>query len=192
MGWLFAAALGLHRDSRSAVLTALVPIALGHALSVATVAAAVVLIGFVVDRHALTVAAAILLIGWAIYLALFSHRGRVRVGMTAGLAALGVWSFLMATAHGAGLMLIPALIPLCLTDTPARALTAAGSLSTSLAAVGVHTAAMLAVTGVIAVTVHAWVGVAFLRRGWLNLDRLWIAALIGAALFLLLGDGLFR
>ena len=186
MGWLFAVALGLHRDSRSAVLTALVPIALGHALSVAVVAAAVVLIGLVIDRDALTVGAAVLLLGWAIYLALFGHRGRVRVGMTAGLAALGVWSFLMATAHGAGLMLVPALIPLCLTGTPAQELTAAGSLTTSLAAVGVHTASMLAVTGVIAVTVYAWVGVAFLRRGWLNLDRLWIAALVGAALFLLL------
>ncbi|RZL89249.1 MAG: hypothetical protein EOP82_20365 [Variovorax sp.] len=68
----------------------------------------------------------------------------------AGHAGLALWSFLMATAHGAGLMLVPALVPLCFAGDPAREITASGSLVLALAAVGVHTAAMLATTGVIA------------------------------------------
>jgi NhaP-type Na+/H+ or K+/H+ antiporter len=68
----------------------------------------------------------------------------------AGHAGLALWSFIMSTAHGAGLMLVPALIPLCMGDASAREITASGSLTLALAAVGVHTAAMLAVTGVIA------------------------------------------
>ena len=83
----------------------------------------------------------------------------------------------MATAHGAGLMLVPVLIPLCLAASPARELTATGSLPIALAAVGVHTAAMLAVTLVIAFVVYEWLGLSFLRRGWINFDLIWIAAL---------------
>ena len=185
MGWLFAVALGLHRRSRAVVLTALVPIALGHALAVATVALAVVLLGVVVDQRAVRIAAATLLIGWALYHWLYGARHRARFGMQVGLLGLAAWSFLMATSPGAGLMLVPVLIPLCLAATPAQELTAAGSLTVALAAIGVHTLAMLATTGIIAVAVYQWLGVAFLRRGWLNLDRLWTVALLATGLVLL-------
>ena len=185
MGWLFAVALGLHRRSRAVVLAALVPIALGHALAVATVALAVVLLGVVVDQRAVRIAAATLLIGWALYHWLYGARHRARFGMQVGLLGLAAWSFLMATSHGAGLMLVPVLIPLCLAATPAQELTAAGSLPIALAAIGVHTLAMLATTGIIAVAVYQWLGVAFLRRGWLNLDRLWTVALLATGLVLL-------
>ena len=184
MGWLFAVALGLHRRSRAIVLEALIPIALGHALAILAAALAVVLLGIVMDQRAIRIAAGVLLIGWAAYHSLYGSRHRVRFGMQVGMLGLGAWSFLMATAHGAGLMLVPALIPLCLAASPAQELTAAGSLPIALAAVGVHTLAMLAVTGAIAVAVYEWLGVAFLRRGWINLDLIWTIALVATGLIL--------
>jgi hypothetical protein len=186
MGWLFAVALGLHRRRRAIVLAALLPIALGHALAVALVALTVVVFGLIVDQRGVRIAAGLVLIGWAFYHAAYGARHRPRFGMQVGLLGLGAWSFLMATSHGAGLMLVPVLIPLCLAAAPAQELTAAGSLPVALAAVGVHSLAMLATTGVIAVAVYEWLGVAFLRRGWVNLDRLWIAALMITGLILLL------
>ena len=90
--------------------------------------------------------------GSLVVVALLHLAGRTpRVArVPAGHAGLAIWSFMMSTAHGAGLMLVPALIPLCMADSPAREITASGSLTLALAAVCVHTAAMLAVTGVIA------------------------------------------
>jgi hypothetical protein len=178
MGWLFAVALGLHRHSQRAVLLALAPIALGHAAAVAAVIAVVLALGLVVDHTLLVRLAAVLLIGWAFWHAVYGHRQRIRVGMQTGLIGLGLWSFLMASAHGAGLMLIPLLTPLCLSGTPAHALTAGASVGIGLAALAVHTGTMLATIGVIAVVVYNLVGVAFLRRGWINFDLIWIAALV--------------
>jgi hypothetical protein len=180
MGWLFAVALGLHRQSRAVVLESLVPIAAGHALAVAPVALGVVALGAVVDQRLLYLAAGVVLIGWAAYHQLYGSRHRVRVGMRTGLAGLVLWSFLMASAHGAGLMLAPALLHLG-HGGPA--------VGVSLAAVAVHTLAMLAVTGVIAIVVHEWIGVAFLRRGWLNLDRVWTGALVATGLILIVTAG---
>ncbi|HET7847763.1 MAG TPA: hypothetical protein VFL51_01755, partial [Pseudolabrys sp.] len=185
MGWLFAVALGLHRKSRLAIWLSLIPIAVGHALSIAMVAAAVVALGFVVNPRILEMTAGIVLLGWALYYTLYGHRHRVRVGMTAGAIGLGVWSFIMATGHGAGLMLVPVLIPLCLAGSPAKDVLTAESLPLSLAAVGVHTGAMLAVTAAMAAAVYEWVGLAVLRRGWINFDRLWIAALAATGVFLI-------
>ena len=185
MGWLFAVALGMHRASRRVVLASLAPIALGHALSVAAVVLLVVGFGTVVDHRWIEIAGGLALLGWAAWLWRYGHRHRVRVGMTTGMAGLFLWSFLMATGHGAGLMLVPVVLPLCLAAGPGVELTAAGSLPVALAAVAVHTAAMLAVTGAIAVAVYEWIGVAFLRRGWFNFDRLWLAALVVAGVILL-------
>jgi hypothetical protein len=185
MGWLFAVALGLHRNSRATVLSALPPIALGHALSIAIVAGAVVVAGAMVSQRLVLAGAGLLLIGWAIYHQVYGHRHRVRVGMRTGQIGLVLWSFLMATAHGAGLMLLPALFQLCLVPSPTQGITASGSLAMTLAAVSVHTAAMLAVTGAIAVVVYEWVGLAILRTAWLNLDLIWTAALATTGVFLL-------
>lgn len=185
MGWLFAVALGLHRGSRMVVLRSLVPIALGHAASIAVVAVVAVLLGFIFDQRPLEIAAGILLLAWAAYQAAYGHRHRVRVGMTTGMVGLGFWSFLMASAHGAGLMLVPVVIPLCLASMPGQGLTASGSLLIALAAVGTHMAAMLAVILVIALTVYDWFGLAFLRRGWINFDLIWIAALTATGLILI-------
>jgi hypothetical protein len=149
-GWMLAAASGIRSRDRARALRALMPIALGHAASVALVAAAVAL-GWWMDRAAMQVLAGSLLV----IAAIAQLRGRTakrttRTPAPAGHAALALWSFAMSTAHGAGLMLVPALIPLCLSETPAREITASGSMALALAAVAVHSAAMLAVTGAIA------------------------------------------
>jgi hypothetical protein len=157
----------------------------GHAVSIAVVVAAVVTLGLVVDRRFLELAAGIVLLGWALYYALYGHRHRVRVGMQTGMVGLGVWSFLMATGHGAGLMLVPVIISLCLSASPTEESITVGSLPIALAAVAVHTGAMLAVTAAMAGVVYEWMGLAFLRRGWINLDLIWIAALAATGLILI-------
>jgi hypothetical protein len=82
----------------------------------------------------------------------------------------------MANAHGAGLMLIPVLIPLCLASAGAAS-TVSGSIAIGLTAIGVHTGAMLATIAVISVAVYDRIGLAFLRSGWINLDLVWTTAL---------------
>jgi uncharacterized membrane protein len=186
MGWLFAVALGLHRKNRAIVYQALPSIALGHALSVAIIVSAVIMAGFMVSERAVLIASGLLLIGWAIYHTVYGHRHRVRVGMKTGLAGLTIWSFLMATAHGAGLMLLPVLIPLCLSSSALRDITPQASFATMLTAVGVHTAAMLMVTGAIAILVYEWIGVAILRSAWINLDLIWALALVATGAILLI------
>ena len=106
--------------------------------------------------------------------------------MTAGSAGLVLWSFLMATGHGAGLMLVPAMIPLCLSGSPAQDISMHGSLPMALAAVGVHSGVMLAVTAAIAFSVYRWIGLSILRTAWINTDLLWTGALAITGLFLLL------
>src|SRR5919206_3992344 len=161
MGWLFAVALGLHRHSRKVVIASLVPIALGHALAVVAVVLAVFVLGIVVERGLLNYFAGTTLLAWAGWHAIYGHRQRVRVGMQTGLAGLAFWSFLMASAHGAGLMLVPVLAPICLANAPGQEITASGSIPLALAAISVHTAAMLVTIAVISLAVYTWVGVDF-------------------------------
>jgi len=181
MGWLFAVALGLHRGSRRMVLGALPPIALGHALSIGLVALAVMALGVAIDPGFFRIVAGVMLLGWAVYHGLYGHKHRVRIGMTAGFAGLALWSFLMATAHGAGLMLVPALIPLC----GAAPSLGAAPLAISLAATGVHAAAMLLVTGTIALLVYEFLGLEVLRRGWINFDLIWSFMLVATGALLI-------
>ena len=181
MGWLFAVALGLHRSSRKAVMLALLPMAAGHALSVWLVAASIIAMDLVINTEAVQLAAGGMLILWAGYHWTYGHRHRVRVGMTVGMAGLAMWSFLMATAHGAGLMLVPALLPLCV----AMPDIGGGSQLLVLMSVAVHTIATLVTTGMIALLVFEWLGLAFLRRGWINFDLLWTAALVMTGLTLI-------
>jgi hypothetical protein len=112
----------------------------------------------------------------------------VRIGLQTGLLGLALWSFLMATVHGAGFMLIPALEPLQMDMSAghAHAIPGGHSLWVASLAVAVHTLAMLIVTGAIALIVYDWVGLGFLRRGWINLDMAWNLALIATGLLLLL------
>ena len=185
MGWLFAVALGLHQQDLRVVWLSVVPIALGHALSVVVLAAAFFWAGLVIDARIVRIGAGLVLIGWALYHWRYGHRHRVRFGMQTGLLGLGVWSFLMATAHGAGLMLWPVLMPLCI--AAASEPDGAGPLVTAIIGIGVHTLAMLVTTTVVAVAVYEWVGLEILRRAWINVDLVWTFALVGAGVWLLIG-----
>jgi hypothetical protein len=178
MGWLFAVALGLHRGNRHIVWLSLLPIGLGHALSVAAVALLFILADTMVEGPVVRIAAGTALIAWALYHWRFGSRHRVRVGLQTGLIGLGLWSFLMATAHGAGLMLWPALMPLC---APVGRPAATGDALVSAAlGVGVHTLAIVVVAAAIAIAVYEWIGLEILRRTWINLDAVWALALVAA------------
>jgi hypothetical protein len=177
MGWLFAVALGLNRGSRRIVLLSLAPIALGHAAAVAAAVIGVLALGLVLDHAMLMRATGLLLIGWAAWHAIYGHRQRLRVGMQTGLAGLVLWSFLMATAHGAGLMLIPILLPICGSGA-ATGIAPGEAIPLGFAAVAVHSLAMLGAIAAISMLVYEWAGVGFLRRGWINLDWIWVAALL--------------
>ncbi len=183
MGWLFAVALGLHRGSERIVVLALLPIALGHAGAVALVIALSLALNTAIDLKIFSIFAGAALLAWAGWHALYGHRHRVRIGMRTSLMGLAVWSFLMATTHGAGLMLIPALLPFY--SVHAHAHDVLNSAGQAAAAVVVHTLSMLLATGVIAVSVYRWIGLAILKRGWINFDILWTAMLTLAGLLLI-------
>lgn len=184
MGWLFAVALGLHRQSRASVMLSLVPIAIGHMVSIAAVAALLIAAGTVIPQDLVRAGSGLLLLVWAAYHWRYGHRHRVRFGMQTGLWGLAAWSFLMATAHGAGLMLWPALMSSCFlggTDSDS-----AGPVGAALAGIGIHTLTMIATTAIVAGLVYEWLGVGLLRRAWLNLDLLWTCALVATGASILL------
>src|SRR5262249_59259850 len=158
MGWLFAVALGLHRGSQRIVLLAIVASTLGHAAPVAAVLLAVLALGLVIDHTMLLRFAALVLIGWALWHALYGHLRRVRVGMQTGLIGLVLWSFLMASAHGAGLMLLPALLPACAHASAATPSLISEAFPLALTALGIHTAAMLLAIALISLAVYNWIG----------------------------------
>ena len=202
MGWLFAVALGLQRGERRAVWGALLPLAAGHALSVAAAVGLAVALGVVVPAAQ---------VRWLVVVALaalgarqlWRHAHPRFGGMRIGARDLAVWSFLVATAHGAGLMAVPFAADAGAVRAPAEAWAAqppnamramhpmpemhgihaahAAPAAPGLVALGAtlaHTAAYLLVTGLLAVIVYERVGLRVLRRAWLNLDRLWAIALL--------------
>ena len=191
MGWLFAVALGLQKQRRAAVLEALLPIAAGHAMSIAVVVLLVSGLRAAVDLPSLELVSAVALIAFGVYRLTARHRGRV--GMQVGGAQLLLWSFFMATAHGAGLMLLPVLLGLPsgsktgphVHGSPAMLAALGQSTVTAVSAVAVHTLAMLCTAGIVGLVVYEWLGLAFLRRGWINLERIWALALLAAGAILL-------
>jgi len=174
MGWLFATALGLQRGSRTALAAALPPLALGHAASIFAVTSSALVLGLAVHAAALRLIAGLVLLGWAAYHLLYGHRHRVRVGMTAGFAGLALWSAATATVHGAGLMLVPALMPICGAATAAGA---SGALAPAALVTLVHTVVATATSAAIAFAAYEYLGLGMLRRGWINFDWLWSGAL---------------
>ena len=151
-GWLFAAARATHSGDARDVRRSLLPIALGHALSVALIVAVVMQGIRLPQQHLLALAGSGLLV-FAAWRLLARPRAGARLTASRSHAGLAVWSCLMGTAHGSGLMLVPALLPLCMTDGPARAISATGSLALMLAAVALHLLAMLGTTQVVAMLV---------------------------------------
>jgi hypothetical protein len=191
MGWLFAVALGLQERRLRAVTAALGPIALGHALAISLAAVAVGTIGLVIPQRLLLTLGGAALLAFAAYKVVTRFRHPRWVGMRVSPRELVLWSFLMASAHGAGLMLVPVLVGLRgdgISSALAHAehlghlghqqTAANGALLPALAAVGLHSLAMLAVAGVIAVVVYQKLGVEVLRRAWVNLDLIWVGALV--------------
>jgi hypothetical protein len=184
MGWLFAVALGLHRKSERVLFAALLPISLGHATAILVSIATVMIAGRFVDLSLLAIGCGIALIAWACWHWLYGHRHRLRIGMTTGMVGLGLWSFIMALLHGAGLMLLPALLPIEKAHAHGHGITSS-SLGTAMAATATHTAAMLLATGSMAFVVYRWVGLSLLRRAWINFDLLWSAVLAIGGLMLI-------
>jgi hypothetical protein len=198
MGWLFAVGLGLQEQKRAAVLRALPPIALGHALSIGIIIAAVLLARISVPQFALKIAAAVILFAFGFY-RLFRSRHPNWVGMRVDFVDLTLWSFVMASAHGAGLMLIPLFLKSPQqTYAPDGAMTGHMHASHGLefanfntptllvSSIAVHTLGYLLVTGLVAILVYEKLGVGILRRAWFNLDLFWMLALMIAGLFVLL------
>ena len=183
MGWLFAVALGLQRESRGAVWAALTPLAVGHALAIAAAIAAAGVVELMVPLDVLRWGTAGLLLGFGIFRLVRSRHPRFG-GMQVNARELATWSFLMASAHGAGLMVLP----LVMGDWPmgshthhtaqASAIGLAEVEWSGVLAALVHTAGYLLVTALIAVIVYERVGLRFLRTAWVNLDLVWAVTLV--------------
>ncbi len=186
MGWLFAVALGLQEQRRSAVWSALPPIAVGHALSVGLVVALVAVIHASIPYQALRWIAVTVLIGFGVYRLVRARHPRW-VGMRVGFRDLTLWSFLMASAHGAGLMLVPVFLG---TMHHGHVHGAHSAYQAELlnhpwlatVAVVVHTFGHLFVAGFVAMIVYEKLGVRILQRAWFNFDLAWAVALIVSGL----------
>lgn len=197
MGWLFAVALGCQEGSARAVWRALPPLALGHALAVAAALLVAAMLGLVVPAGTLKVVVALTLLavgGWH----LARHRHPRWAGMRVTRWDLTVWSFLMASAHGAGLMVLPVTLASGGDGAHAHHMPApaeshqvavlagiAPEHLASLAAALVHTAGYLLLTGLLALLVYQKLGLRFLRSAWINVDLLWAGALVVTAVVVL-------
>jgi hypothetical protein len=188
MGWLFAVALGMQRGGRGAVWRALLPLAAGHALAIALALAVASTVGLVVPPQVLRwiVAGALLALGIR---QLLRHGHASSAGMRISMRQLVGWSFLVATAHGAGLMALPFAEGAHAIATPELAHAAHGSSPAAIdptwravAATLLHSAGFLLVTGLLAVIVYERAALGLLRRAWVNLDLIWSCALIVTAL----------
>ena len=185
MGWLFAVALGLQRGSRKAVWSALGPLAVGHAVAMLATIGAAVAVGSLLSPSILKWGVAGLLVALGVY-RLVRSRHIVYGGMQVNSRELATWSFLMATAHGAGLMVLPLVLGHLPSTEHVHHLSAGmlgGGIEWSgITAAVIHTAGYLLVTGTIAAIVYEKVGLRFLRTAWVNLDLLWAVALVATGL----------
>jgi hypothetical protein len=191
MGWLFALALGLQKGSAWAIPRALVFVTIGHAASLLVVAAFLLLAGSFVPLDWVRLFSGGVLLLFGAYKLVWYYRHPRWVGMQVSPRDLVAWSFLMATSHGAGLMLAPIILNLqgghasnTLEDLSQHSdvLDLSDTSAAWAIGLGVHTAAMLLVMLPIALVVYEKIGLAFLRRGWINLDLLWAFALLAAGL----------
>jgi hypothetical protein len=179
MGWLFAVALGMQERSRQAVLRAMLPLGIGHALAIGAAIIVAIVLGRALPIVYVRWFVALVLIGLGVS-RMFRHRHPRWASMRVGAKGLTWWSFLMATAHGAGLMVVPLFIGM--TAAHAQACHGASSNTVSatdaFVATGIHSFGYLAVTALIAWVVHEKLGLGLLRKAWLNLDLIWAIALI--------------
>ena len=187
MGWLFAVALGMQERRRGAVLSALIPLGLGHALAVGVAIAIALAVGLVVPLAWLRWLVALTLVALGVS-RLLRHRHPRWTSMRVSRTSLTLWSFLMASAHGAGLMVVPVLLGMSVVAAQAghhHALTSTMTPTTALLATVVHAMGYLVVTAIVAVIVFEKLGVGVLRRTWFNLDLVWATSLLGTGLICL-------
>jgi hypothetical protein len=188
MGWLFAVGRGLQRRDRREVWRALGPLALGHALAIAVAVIAALALGEVLPARWLrwVVAAALAGVGAD---GLVRHRHISLGGMRVGARELATWSFLVATVHGAGLMVLPFVLGARPTASTmlhhhhGASVAMAGAVALDplgITAPLTHTLGYLVVTAAVAVVVYEKVGLRILRRAWINVNVLWAASLIAA------------
>jgi hypothetical protein len=183
MGWLFAVALGMQEQKCSTVARSLVPIAVGHALAIGAVVAIAAVLGVALPLTVVRWCVAALLVGLGIYF-LVRQRHPRWVRMQVGFGDLILWSFSMASAHGAGVMVVPVLLGTSTTEAAGRTaggyhhMTSVVSPFAGFFATFVHTAGFLAITGLIAWVVYRYVGLGILRKAWFNVDLVWAAALV--------------
>jgi hypothetical protein len=181
MGWLFAVALGMQERRRAAVLTALLPLGLGHALAVAAAVGLALAIGTVIPMSWLRWPVAGLLISFGA-VRVFRHSHPRWASMRVSSRGLMLWSFLMATAHGAGLMVVPVFMGMGAATAGEQVChgmaSAASGAGPAVVATVLHAIGYLAVTAVVAVAVFEKLGVGLLRTAWVNLDLVWAAALV--------------
>src|SRR5262249_11584316 len=181
MGWLFAVALGMQERSHRAVVRALLPLGMGHALAVgAAVLVAIVVGGFVPLGYFRWLVWGILAVPGA--KRLYRHRHPRWASMQVGPWKLTLWSFLMASAHGAGLMVVPVFLSLATVHAESSChlgdAATAHAPGAALFATSLHAAGYLIVTALVALVVFHKFGLSLLRRAWFNLDLVWAAALI--------------
>ena len=182
MGWLFAVARGMQEHRARAVAWSLPPIALGHALSIGMVVLLAGLAQVALPLTYIRIAVAVALVGLGLY-KLIRRRHFHYGGMRVGFRELTVWSFLMASAHGAGLMVLPVVLAGPLAQHHAADQGAANGVWATL----IHTLGYFTATAAVALLVYQKLGLALLRRAWFNLDLIWAIALIATgcvALFL--------
>jgi hypothetical protein len=187
MGWLFAVSQGMQQRERRAVLRALLPIAIGHELSIALVAAIVLGAAAVIEPRALHVGAAAVLLGFGIFRFVRPRAHPRWTTMRVNGRELALWSFLMSTAHGAGLMVAPLLIGMQGAEAAAAhqhnelGLAAGVPLLSAGLGMTLHVAAMLLVMAIIALVVYEKLGLRVLSRAWVNTDGIWAATFVLAA-----------
>jgi hypothetical protein len=191
MGWLFAVALGIQEERRGAVLRTLGPLALGHACAIGVVLVLAASIGLVVSIEKLKWAVAIMLL--VMGCAQLRRHYHPRAGMRIGARDLTIWSFLVASAHGAGLMALPFVMAKASSAGSGHIHSQAehGTLLTAgvpqdqivaLVATGIHTLGYLAVTAGVALVVYEKLGLRLLKTAWININLLWALTLIATAL----------
>lgn len=182
MGWPLAVSAGLMGRGRRDLLGTLGLLALGHLLAMAAILLPFTLMTAVVRwQREIRIGAALAVIAFGLWLLV--HRRHPRFIARIRPTQLALWSFAVATAHGAGLMLVPIYLGLCRANELDRGHQAAraligGNVATAVAVSVVHTAAMIFTGGLIALLVHAWLGLRFLSRSWFNLDAVWAASLV--------------
>ncbi len=182
MGWPLAVSAALFGKGRDDLWPALGALAAGHFLAMAGILLPFALMTLLVDwQREIRIGAGLIVVAFGLFLFIRNRHPRFLARIPP--SRLALWSFLAATAHGAGLMLVPIYLGLCRSDElegghQAAATLMAQNTGYALAVAMVHAMAMIAAAGAIAFAVHRWLDLTIINRSWFNLDRIWAASLV--------------